>query len=94
MLNVKRYQPPWDLRVIEFAKVPKQFFVARLHNLPTQPLARKESKIRFKKIKQLLLESGPVPSLGTFSVRYPLLEWVLAPPSIADNQHPCILIGD
>ena len=94
MSIVKRYRPPWHLQVLEFVEVRKQFFVAQPHNFPAQPLAREESKIRFKKIKQLLLESCPVPSLGTFSVRYPLLEWVLAPPSIADNQHPCILIGD
>jgi hypothetical protein len=35
---VKRYRTPLDLQVLEFVEVPKEFFVARLYNLPAQPL--------------------------------------------------------
>ena len=45
----------------------KEFFVARLYNLPAQLLACEESKIRSKKIRQLSLEGYPVPSKG---IRY------------------------
>jgi hypothetical protein len=51
-----------DLQVLEFVKVRKQFFVAQLYNLPAQPLARKESEIRSKKIRPLPLERCPVSS--------------------------------
>jgi hypothetical protein len=66
---VKRYRTPLDLQVLEFMEVQKQFFVAQLYNLPTQPFAREESKISSKKIRQLPLERCPVPSLAAFGSR-------------------------
>ena len=63
MSIVKRYRPPWHLQVLEFVEVRKQFFVAQLHNLPAQLLAREELRIRSTKIKQLPFETCPIPSL-------------------------------
>jgi len=60
--TVKRYQTPLGLQVLEFVEVRKQFFVAQLHKLTAQPLAREESKFTSKKIRQLPLEGRPVPS--------------------------------
>ena len=52
-----------DLQVLEFVEVRTQFFLAQLYNLPAQPLAREESKIRSKKFIQLPFERCPVLSL-------------------------------
>ena len=60
---VKRYRTLLDLQILQFVEARKQFFVAQLYNLPTQPLAREESKIRSKKIRHFPLERCQVLSL-------------------------------
>jgi len=95
---VKRYRTPWDLQVLEFVEVRKQFFVSQLYNLPSPSLAKnrksgpnKKGSYPSKNVRYLL--SGEIAKIWEVSQVSPQSR-IKAVRSIVSLVHPWIYFDE